>query len=665
MDMHAEKILERPFLPHDLIYIPTQTGLAFQRGQRMMSVNGRNAYDRFSRLAPRLDGSLSITQMDQLLAPSEIPPMEKLLGILMQRQFLLSYDTDLDDLPAELRSAFDQQIRFLHHLSERPAAAFLEFRHSDIRIAGRGEALDATIGALTRNGAELVARLRHVGECSKADLVLYVSDTPNIAAVLKLASACREACVPFLAAIAISGNAVIGPFVEPESGIAWEDALLRVLDHQPAAVRAGIWRHIARSARWMQDALPAGAPQLQIIGNHVAFAAFMALCGVRKNTNLLETISLETLDTKTATLLPHPDASAACAAASTKPAAATPAATGFEGLGLVGSVCGVFHAFDDDGLLQVPVFRTRLRAHLDIATGSDAVFVANSFASNAEARALALAAACCEYAVTTGADRTPRPATPELVSVRARAMAATIVRGGDPRGAALAGDVRIAHLGRFPRIVGVPAAAIFTAIGASAIEPENFAAGLGCDTTAESARTRAIRSLLRFEALKALALGQTRLRRLTLAPDAPGLLGLYDIAAQLGCVLQGGGIAIHDCFVSIVAPAGELKDAERITVGCGDTALEATREALVEATALAAGGQSALTVAHLLPRRLGYQRIFWTIDQEGAPERLQLDQLCPGSFGGNAELLHIDITPADLRQVGLFVVKALLARVNA
>lgn len=668
MDMNVEQMLERPFLPHDLIYIPTETGLAFQRGHRVMSVNGRDAYDRFSRLAPRLNGGLSILSMDALLAPHEIRPMERLLSVLMQRDFLLPYDVRLDDLPAEIRNEFDQQIRFLHHLSPRPAAAFLDFRGAVIRVAGRGEALEAAVAALERNGADGVRRLRDLAGCAKADLVLCVSETPNLSRVLAVSRACQEAGVAFLAAIVIAGSAVIGPFVEPGSATSWEDALLRILEHQTAAVRAGVWRHIALGAPWMEDALPPGAPQLQIVGNHVAFAAFMALCGVRRSLDLIETISLETLDTRSATLLPHPSRSRRrdgvwqAPPRGPQPPAIKP--TGFDSLGLVGSVCGVFHAFEDDDLHQVPVFRSRLRARLDPTPHDDGLHVANSFQSNAQARALALAAAACHYAVTSAADRAPRlPAAGQEV-VRAGRIASLLIRGGQAGVRALEADVRTASTQDGARQAGVPAAALRAPVGASAVEPESAVAGTGCATTAEDARRRATLSLLRFEALKAVALRHASLTRIELLPGAPGLMGLYDVALQHGWTLQAAGLGVHDCFVSVIAPGDALTDPARTTVGCGASMLDATREALVEAVSLATGGESALTVDRLLPARLGYQRVGWPVRPGGLPtETLELDRLCPGpGDDGDAALLHADVTPSDLSMVGLHVAKVVLAR---
>jgi hypothetical protein len=683
----------KPVLPHDTVFLPTDTGMYIRRNERVMTLKGKSIHGAFLRLAPLLDGQQTLASLCAGMSDASAGALRQLLTTLIEKKVLIARsDDDQALLTSHERACYASQLAFLEHLVDRPGAALLRLRTARVYLDGTGIACQAAGKTLLRNGvgqlylaagidddlaavlertaADLrgqgvnAAVLRLAGDFAGEharhafDFAAYASDRPAFDALAELTRSCALDRVALFPAVLIDGAARIGPLPAAHGPGCWNCAFLRLLDQVPAPLAAQLWRHRALGLPYVAEAQYSGAPLLQVMGNGLAFRLFQHACGIAGEAgghgHAVESISAMTLEARAGTVLAHPDCTLAHRAA---PVDAGTDALAAERM-LVAADFGLFAAFDDDTLKQVPVFQSRLRR---TGAAGGASYPGNSMASNAQARRQALLAGALGYAL----GRAPDPGMLLSNAQAARSAAAVIDTDAVTGRAGLADPAR--HVsswlwavdGADGRPYLLPGTDVFGAgvPGEPALQMPGSGAGAGFGTL--EARRAAKLSLVTRQGLQAVADGDI----VPVAADpgqwAPELAAYFDLLRQGAPAAAAWTFTLDATAVVLVALDGAAAGGP-VLVGAGSGVDDAARQALTEALAVGAGGASASTWSDFLPPQLGYG----PFGAPAAPGRAH-GTLAALAGGGEAQAVHVvycDVTPADLGQAGIVVVKAALVR---
>lgn len=693
----------KPVLPHDTVFLPTDTGMYIRRNERVLTLKGKGIHAAFLRLAPLLDGGQTLGALCGSMTDASAGALRQLLATLIDKNVLIARsDDDQALLTQHERACYASQLSFLEHLVDRPGAALLRLRMARVYLDGDGIACQAAGKTLLRNGVgqlclaagiddelavvleQTAAGLREQGVDAHVlrladgfadaharhafDYAAYVSDRPAFDALAELTRLAGQEQVPLFPAVLIDGAARIGPLPGAHGPGCWNCAFLRLLDQLPAPLAAQLWRHRALGLPYEAERRHSGAPLLQVMGNGLAFRLFQHACGIATaelaHGHAVESISGMTLEARSGAVLAHPDCTLgwhpAADSADTDDAAADADADPLAAERmLVAADVGLFARYDDDTLKQVPVFQSRLR-RTDAAPA--ACYPGNSMATNAQARRRALLAGALDYALrrAPGRDRL-------LTSAQAAHSGAAVVEAD-----ALAGNVGLAdparHVSSWLHAVGVADARPYLLPGVDLFgagvpgEPVLSLPGTGAGAGfgADEARTGAVLALVTRRGLQAVADGDI----VPAAADPAGWpaehAAYFELLRQAAPDAAAWTFTLDDTTVALIALDGAGSAGRRVLVGAGAHGDDAVREALTEALAVGADGASACTWDDFLPPQLGYGPFGAT--PAAGRGRAHGTLVALAGAGQAVDVVVCDVTPADLAAAGIVVMKAVLVQ---
>ncbi len=722
----------RPKLPQDTIFLPTEDGVVFRRGERRFALKGNGVYKLISILAPQLMGDATLESLTTGLPPNKVEVVTRLIYTLIDEKILINHLLE-DDVPLSTgeRNSFKQQIDYLEHLSEKPNRRFQSFREARTLIAGSGLPMATLAASLVRNGLHYLildsasimggysCHLEQaVADARKANVdvvierqplrdildnhsvspelsaICYADGISDLSLMVEINRWCRNSEVRFYPGVFIGGVAHVGPIVSKDSRSCWMCAILRHTEQIPSDQAAEVWKHIALERKWQNDVRPESSPSLRIFANSIGFELFRTFTEMDVVGDSVLSLNLTTLESKTVPLLPHPSCphcafhysrNTSSEQGLVTVATASPSQEQLEWWQqridqikpLVDSQFGVFHSFDDDAQAQSPLFRSTLRTSYRRGTIETSRVPGNSLLHNTAARISALLFASGSYALSCIDSSRYLLSHRDVLSrnlylVRAGEIASymggifdledsnqvTSNTGTWVSGYFLSNGMELA----------LPSKSIFPRMGDHVMEFEAAEAGVACEFTYDDATRKAICSLRGFEMLKAAVCQTAKLQRYD-----PSLLSLCDY--QLGCLAILGisvevwGVHTLTASVALAFCTSRGMEPERTTIGCNETLESAISQSLTELLAIETAGESSWTLAKFLPSGLGYQL---STDLEYRPtnngvlpskgDKTFLERVSEETLLNNQDIAICNITPRDLEECGLYIVRAVMIK---
>lgn len=474
----------RPRIRRDVLFTQSPSGVLFHNANGGFNVSGASAYRFASLIVPHLDGSRRVAELCTGLGPKQRDMVVNLVRTLYDRGFARDVppqDTDPTLLPAQVAERFAPQIDYIDHYVGGAAERFARFRGSRVAVLGDDPVARWCVLSLVRNGAAEIAveagiaaspgdfaqvrteaeELRQQGcaceiselpgdgpigwpQLESRDLVLVTGPDAPLR-VLALVEAGVPDGVKLLAAWTFGEHAVIGPLMSAGTAGCFVCAALRLGTNGDAAAAADLWSAAALPGSSAAPRTLTG-PLAGMVGNLLAYEVFRARTGAlpAETAGRLIVQDLDSLDTWSEPLYPHPRCPHCAPAAANEPearepwipveaaateAAATEAAAEQSGTDavaledpaavlaqleavsvLVQKRAGVFRAFGDEGWNQTPIKIGTV--HLGLGHGGRREVTAFDLHHVAGARIRALHAAARVYtdhvvpvgAVLRGAD---------------------------------------------------------------------------------------------------------------------------------------------------------------------------------------------------------------------------------------------------------------------
>jgi hypothetical protein len=434
----------RPKLKPDVYWVPSNEGVAFVHAGGSMQIRGRSALALMDRLAPHLDGTMSL---DDLLAG--LPEGKKeMVGVLVRalRGAGMVKDSGEDrphDLTGDELAAYDAEISYVDYYLDSAARRFQTYRETPVACVGSGLTLTALVHACLRSGVRSTTvhvagdgetdreRLAGFGRAAAdrdpgqhlavhtlgdlhevvhgAGLVLHVADGPAPERAFALDRLCRDHRIPLVQAVMSGDEAWVGPVSlpgRPGWASAWHRRATN-LTVPPASERPS--EYLA-------------GPTAAIVANRISFLAMRHLTGVAaadpgaadpagQDRDAVSRVDLETLQTSEHRYHAHPAATGAGPETESEFAdryAAFLAATAGDGAtfssvaaGLFDPALGVFAELDEERMPQIPLHVSR-SAIADpfglLDPGDRPILVTGSGLDFSESRTAAAVAALRGYA---------------------------------------------------------------------------------------------------------------------------------------------------------------------------------------------------------------------------------------------------------------------------
>jgi bacteriocin biosynthesis cyclodehydratase domain-containing protein len=726
---HAIDPLEivRPKMLLDSVFLPTEAGGVYFRSRGgVFTLNGKETYELVSELVPRFTGRQTVAELCENLDSQKREAARKLIATLLEKRIVINHVEEISDLSQAVRDKFAAQIEFIEHHADKPLQRFTQFRRSQILLTGSGMPLRILALSLARNGLERIilesraAQLERDEEFSALkkefdtrgmplkvermplDEVLAGGSRPlnaicyasDVADLRVMASINKYSCANqthFLPGFLFGGKAFIGPLVGSGQLGCWMCALLRHSANLQPDLEASIWRHLAFGLPWENDGQPGSNPSLRILGNLVGFEIFRLFAGhipVETDGSVLS-IDLETLENSTSRLLPHPNCPHCSRAqpdsdrAFLSQARADTAAENIDigrklelTAALVDPEFGIVRRFDDDDLVQSPLFQSAVICSRALGR-KDGSISGYSIQSNAGARLDALLNVARLYvtlmpnrnrtwtgtrseALQDGLNPLPERAVSNWMGGPALPPSGT-VSWMHARSLG-AGTVHLVNTG-----------AVYSR---SPINTEGFEkvdAGIGVGFTFRQACGHAILSLFAHEVLKRAATHEISFTEIA-EDDFPDtnvdfqyLRNIFRHMNKSFRLLEFS----HEGSVKVVLAfsPNDAADPQRIAVGTAALLQPAAVAALTDLLALSIGSNLNKSVEYYLPRSLGYIVDFSAF--ESCPQglkalRLSNDQNMNSvllAFGGAfTDIMIANLTDEDIRRSNLVAVKALFVR---
>lgn len=717
----------RPKMLLDSVFLPTETGGVYFRSRGgSFTLNEAGTYELVTELVPRFLGKQTVAKLCDNLAAQRREPARKLITTLLERRIVIDHVEEISDLSQAIRDKFAAQIEFIEHHADRPLARFSQFRHSRILLTGSGIPLRILALSLARNGLEKIILDSRVVEIERDDefgalrkefellgipltlervsvdevfaanshsitAICYASD---VAALQQMASINRFSCanrVHLLPGFLFGGKAFVGPLVRSDQAGCWMCALLRHSANVSPDLEALLWRHLALDLPWNNDGQPASSPSLRILGNLVGFEIFRFFAGhiPFETDNAVLSIDLETLENGTSHLLPHPncphcskirpddDHTFLSEASINSPAENLDLARKLKLTEpLVDPEFGIIRRFDDDELVQLPLFQSAVI--LSRAPGRNEVSTPGySIQSNAGARLDALLNAVSSYVtLTPNKGRFWKGTRKEAL----RAGLNPLPEQGLSNwmgGPALPSDRIVSWM--YARFLGigtihvVNAGAVYSRSPVNTDGFEEANAGIGIGFTFRQACADAILSLFAHEVLKRVAIGEVNFNELLVDrfPESnvnfQYLRNVFRHMDRSFRILEfsheGSG------RVALAFSPNDVGNPSRIAVGTAGLSQPAAVVALTELLALTIGSPSIRTVEHYLPCSLGYVLDLPESGNRGEdlmgpqdPSHQNMNSILFAFGGAFTDIAVVNLTDEDTRRSNLIAVKALFVR---
>jgi bacteriocin biosynthesis cyclodehydratase domain-containing protein len=717
----------RPKLLLDSIFLPTESGIYFRSRQGHFTLDGKQNYEIMTELVPRLTGNQTTSELCAGLAQEKQEPARKLIATLLEKRILINHVEEVTDISPDVLARFAPQLEFIEHFADTPVQRFAKFRRSRILLMGSGVPLRTLALSLARNGLENIVldtdappverdsdftafmedcsargialnveRTNLNGESSRKpgplNAICYASDVADLEKISHLNERAASNQEYFLPGYLLGGKAFVGPMVRRGGPSCWMCGLLRHSMNIQPGLEAAVWRHYALGHPWDNDGQPASAPLLKILGNLMGFEMFRLFVGhipIETEGTVLS-IDIETLETGTSRLLPHPncphcskdnpemdrvfltnarmDTARENLDVSPKLRLTAP---------LVDPLFGIIRRFDDEDLEQLPLFQSAVVLARPLQTGESTI-PGYSLQHNAAARLDAVLSAARVYVASVPNRKRVWVATESRLSQMGsnplQDSALSNWLGGPPVPAD--SDTRWMNA----RSLGlgtmhmVSAGAVYPQTPLNSGYFEKTDAGVGVGFTFRQACGEAVLSLFAHEVLKRIAMREANLFEIpsdTLPDTSVNLQYLRNCFGHLDRTFRMLAFT-HEGSGSVVL-AFSPDDAgkpERVAVGTAAFFQPAAVAALTDLLALATGGPSTRTVERRLHHSLGY-----IVDVSALGEPLPLETNSPPqpndqnmnsvlfAFGGTfTDILIANLTGEDLSHCNLIAVKALFVR---
>jgi bacteriocin biosynthesis cyclodehydratase domain-containing protein len=422
-------------IKQDVLYSQVPNGVLFHNAENGFLVSSKSAYKLASMLVPYLDGRYTVAQLCQGLDSGQQVMVGELVSAILDRGF--ARDTTLDSAPdailsPEVAQRFAAQINYVDHYAGDAASRFARLRASRIAVLGDDLVARWCVLSLVRNGASMIGvlpsidsvgnrfaevtrevaalkrqgcpvELAHLAADSQPEwaslsgfdtVVISVSDMGTRAITELLAEGIPDGVV-LLTATTVQDKVLVGPLMTTGRAGCWVCATLRFGANGDTATAADLWSELV-----VPTAESGSGPSRQVsamLGNLLAYEVFKVATGALPGETDRQVIiqQLDSLDAHTERLLPHPrcphcvENAAPERLLSVEPS--LPLLTSVENADdasqflerledlaqqLVHPTVGVFTAFDDDQLTQLPLKVGRVRVGLGhqqrrIITGFD------------------------------------------------------------------------------------------------------------------------------------------------------------------------------------------------------------------------------------------------------------------------------------------------------
>nr|AID54691.1 thiazole synthase [Streptomyces sp. NRRL WC-3908] len=317
----------RPKLKPDVLYVPTADGVHLFGAGANLELRGGAIYQWVDRLAPHLNGTVTLDNLLRGLPDDKRAVVAALLERLEDGGCLTDAEADEPHgLTDRELATYAPEIAFVEYYRGSAARRFETYRNSSVVVLGAGPAFTALIASALHSG---VRRLRAVctpefptdedrlteltggserrdpdqelirtvlsgdsdaelaAALEGADAVLHVSSAPVTDRAVRLHRLCERADRLLVQGIVLDDVAWLGP-----SGAAWASAWQRLAAPEPSRPSAFLT-----------------GPTAAVVAGHLGLACFTALTGARDDGPPTVTrIDLETLRTSTHPFLPHPSA---------------------------------------------------------------------------------------------------------------------------------------------------------------------------------------------------------------------------------------------------------------------------------------------------------------------------------------------------------------------
>ncbi len=318
----------RPKLRTDALWIPQDDGAFLLCNAASMTVRGKAAYQLINRLAPHLDGRVTVADLVSGLPPATATQVTELLGRLRDTGFVRDAGIDrphkLTDRELE---DFAGELAFIEYFCDSPAARFAAFRDMPLVCVGAGLTFDGLVRAFLHLGNRHVTAATWRGVLAEADLaealtaarrrdpavgvdqlalgdvddldtlsqpavVVYLADEFDSALAGRLKQWCAAHRVPLLSGFVSGDDAWLGPLIMPRT----EDRVTNVWDRfEPGGGRT--------ASRFLTQ------PTARIVAGQLAFAVFKLCTGVPADEFLARAVRVDlgTLLTEEIPLAPAPE----------------------------------------------------------------------------------------------------------------------------------------------------------------------------------------------------------------------------------------------------------------------------------------------------------------------------------------------------------------------
>ena len=646
----------RPMLRRDVHFADIGDGVYLRHTDDSMVLKGAVIYRWVATLAPYLTGDATVAELTADLPAGQRDMAYRIIGALLERGFARATTPSETPLSEEVQERFGPQVRYIEHFVDDAAARFLRFREASIRVLADEDLARALSTTLQFNGARQVEEVAPADGWANTDLLVASADLLGLGGLADTVGQALAAGVAVLPVVVWDGVAYMGPIFDGNSSASLRSLYWRMTGNLEPRARSAFWEQLNGSPA-AATAFTARGPAA-MIGSMLAYETFRYLTGCITPETLGHVViqNLHTLDSHTERLLRHPvDETPNIRTASALVAGVDELVTLLDAglsrdlprvseemrevaesaMPLISFRLGVFGTIDDREVTQSPLKMARLSVREAEAEGG-AVVTGTSVFTPMEARMDAILNASRLYALCWA----PRGFDWQF---QAPASEWRLWNGmsKDPLAAVKATSVGGDN-------VLVPLPVLFpTAAGARAqVLPTS--AGTGAGFTEVEAIREALLSAVAFDSLQnALRGGVASLVDVDniVSPAARFLL---DAHRELGALVSA---ATLPGVVPVVLVETVIEGRKHVATAAGTSLTEALAVALQQSLAA------------------------WQSDAD-APDygdatfdsiRVGADSIASKSVTWNellasTDTVLVDITPADLQDIGIHVVRALLRR---
>lgn len=708
----------RPRIQRDVLFTETPLGVLFHNARGGFQIKAKSAYRFAMLIVPHLDGENRVEDLCKGLAESQQKMLLGLVRALFDHGFARNVrSTDTAEIPAGTAELFSAQLLYIDHYVDDAPSRFLRFRNTRVAVIGDDEIARWCALGLVRNGAAHVAMSRRFGEVVTEAGELSAKGSPvevgqlrsasgaftwddlaayDVVVVSELDTAPRrvlsllQAGLPegkmLLPAWGFGNQAVVGPLMRTGTPACWVCAMLRLgADEDGHGPAAQVWSEAVLPATGQPGTAPS-RPLAAMLGNLLGYEVFRVVTGALPPETEGQVLiqDLDSVDVTSEPVVAHPRCPHCAVAPATGelteavPVLSVPVAGPGtdadelmkqldEHLLLVRPRAGVFRAFDDEPLKQLPLKASVLRFGLGHGGERSVAAFDVHHVVGARMRVLRRAAGIYTEHVAPARHALSGEALEAVRAFPAVDPAALVTNSG----AGVPGSA-IAYWSAATSLVSgarrlVPSAAVLTA------GPHNAdkvcavtSAGTGAGATAGEALTRGLLSALAHDALERTLRGTAPAASVPLDALADGaeLAFLVDSGRNLGLDLELLDLAAHeDGRYVLLARSGDVW-----ALGSGLTWRSAAVAALRDAVGAAQLAQQADGPADFGDPVIRAFDPAAVVSEGTAAARLDAElspeQVLHALRTRDMDALAVATTPSDLLAGGLHTARVVLTRGN-